>query len=257
MSFYRTLVRPGLFRLNPETVHQRTVELCRIAGGLPLVPKLARFRWHFTAPELQTEVAGLRVENPVGLAAGRDKSGQALRMLDHQGFGFTEIGSVSARPSAGNPKPRLFRLPLDRAIVVIYGVPNDGAEVVSQRLAAYRPLVPLGVNLVKTNQRSRRHGHLSGERLIEVLGESDHDEITMNRPANALCCAAVTLLASATITPAATVLPTGLHDLRIGDAAPDFALPGIDGRTHRLADYRSAKLPGRYRSKWGGSPSLQ
>jgi dihydroorotate dehydrogenase (fumarate)/dihydroorotate dehydrogenase len=151
MNLYRFLLRPLLFRFDPETVHQRTVEACRLVGTLPLVPALARSCLSFTAPELQTEVAGLRFENPIGLAAGWDKSGRALRMLDHLGFGFAEIGSVSARPSAGNPKPRLFRLPLDRAIVVNYGVPNDGAEVVARRVAAYRPRRPLGVNLVKTN----------------------------------------------------------------------------------------------------------
>jgi dihydroorotate dehydrogenase (fumarate)/dihydroorotate dehydrogenase len=72
-------------------------------------------------------------------------------MLDHLGFGFVEIGSISARPSKGNPKPRLFRLLKDRAIVVNYGLPNDGAEVIAKRLAAYRPRLPLGVNIVKTN----------------------------------------------------------------------------------------------------------
>ena len=151
MNLYRDILRPLLFRFDAETVHQRTVAACGVAGELPLVPTLARGCLNFTAPELQTEVAGLRVENPVGLAAGWDKSGHAVRMLDHLGFGFAEIGSVSARASVGNPKPRLFRLPLDRAIVVNYGVPNDGAAVVARRLAAYTPRVPLGVNIVKTN----------------------------------------------------------------------------------------------------------
>lgn len=151
MDLYRAMLRPLLFRLDAETVHQRTVAACGVAGALPLVPALARTCLDFTAPELQTELAGLPVTNPIGLAAGWDKSGRAVRMLDHLGFGFAEIGSISARPSAGNPKPRLFRLPEDRAIVVNYGVPNDGAEVVARRLAAYSPRLPLGVNIVKTN----------------------------------------------------------------------------------------------------------
>ncbi|HPM83792.1 MAG TPA: quinone-dependent dihydroorotate dehydrogenase [Candidatus Anammoximicrobium sp.] len=151
MNLYRLILRPLLFRLDAEAAHRRAVAACRVAGALPLVPTLARACLNFTAPELQTEVAGLRVENPIGLAAGWDKSGHAVRMLDHLGFGFAEIGSISARPSAGNPRPRLFRLPADRAIVVNYGVPNDGAEVVARRLTAYSPRVPLGVNIVKTN----------------------------------------------------------------------------------------------------------
>lgn len=73
-------------------------------------------------------------------------------MLDSLGFGFAEIGSVSADPSQGNPKPRLFRLPADRAVVVNYGLPNDGSDAVSRRVAGYRCRVPLGINVVKTNR---------------------------------------------------------------------------------------------------------
>ncbi len=148
---YRACLRPLLFRLDAETAHTATIEACRIAGALPFVPALAQRVFGCTAPQLQFEFAGLRFENPIGLAAGWDKSGRALRMLDHLGFGFAEIGSVSAAPSAGNPKPRLFRLPRDRAIIVNYGVPNEGADVVARRLAAYRPRIPIGVNIVKTN----------------------------------------------------------------------------------------------------------
>lgn len=151
MSLYTAVVRPLLFCLDAETAHYLTVETCRLAGAVPGVPQMTR-RWlEFTAPELETEFAGLRLASPLGLAAGWDKSGRALRMLDALGFGFTEIGSVSARPSGGNPKPRLFRLPQERALIVNYGLPNDGAEMVALRLAAHRPLHPLGVNIVKTN----------------------------------------------------------------------------------------------------------
>ena len=151
MSFYAAFLRPLLFRMKPERAHHLTVEACRIAGRIPLVPQLARACLEYSAPELNTQVAGLDFANPIGLAAGWDKSGRALRMLDHLGFGFAEVGSISARLSLGNPKPRLFRLPVDRAIVVNYGLPNDGAEVVAGRLESYRTQVPLGVNIVKTN----------------------------------------------------------------------------------------------------------
>ncbi len=151
MSIYTSLVRPLLFRLEAETAHHLTVEACRLAGGLPLVGRMTRACLEVAAPELRSEVAGLAVENPVGLAAGWDKSGRALGMLGHLGFGFAEIGSISAKPSLGNPKPRLFRLPGERAIVVNYGLPNEGAEVVAQRLAGHQLRVPLGVNIVKTN----------------------------------------------------------------------------------------------------------
>lgn len=148
---YRLLIRPLLFRLDAEFVHQGTVELCRWLGAIPGLPSLTRSIFEFRDASLQTEVAGLRFNNPLGLAAGWDKNGRALRMLNSLGFGFAEIGSVSARPSAGNPRPRLFRLPQDRAIVVNYGLPNDGARAVAARLQSHSHQDPLGINIVRTN----------------------------------------------------------------------------------------------------------
>jgi dihydroorotate dehydrogenase len=151
MSLYRTLLRPMLFTMAPETAHAFTVEVCRIAGAIPFLPRTSKALLEFSSPKLEMNLAGMSFANPIGLAAGWDKSGRALRMLDHLGFGFSEIGSVSARPSLGNPKPRLFRLAQDRAIVVNYGLPNEGVEVIAKRLASHRPRSPLGVNIVKTN----------------------------------------------------------------------------------------------------------
>ena len=88
----------------------------------------------------------------MGLAAGFDKSARAVPFLAALGFGHVEVGSISAEPSAGNPKPRLFRIPLDRGIVVNYGLPNDGADQVARRLAGLHACAPLGINLVSTNR---------------------------------------------------------------------------------------------------------
>jgi len=132
-------------------VHHGTVEMCHWLGKVPGVPQITRAILESNEPILRIEVAGMSLDNPLGLAAGWDKSGRALRMTQCLGFGFSEIGSISARPSRGNPRPRLFRLPAERAIIVNYGLPNDGAEVVARRLAESRPPYPLGVNIVKTN----------------------------------------------------------------------------------------------------------
>ena len=91
-------------------------------------------------------------ENPVGLAAGYDKSGRSVDGLSSLGFGHIEVGSVSIDPSIGNPKPRLFRLPEDEAVIVHYGLQNDGAQVVRDRLINRKTSVPIGVNIVKTNR---------------------------------------------------------------------------------------------------------
>jgi dihydroorotate dehydrogenase len=153
MSLYTSVLRPALFKIDPEVAHHLTVESCRLAGAVPPLRAVARRLLACDDSALRTEVAGLSFANPIGLAAGWDKSGRALAMLGSLGFGFAEIGSISADASEGNPKPRLFRLPQDRAIVVNYGLPNEGAEVVASRLQARRPSdVPIGVNIVKTNR---------------------------------------------------------------------------------------------------------
>ncbi len=151
MSVYRSVVRPLLFRCDAESVHNQAIALASRAGRSSLLCSCLS-KWYAVAdPRLATKVAGLHFANPVGLAAGFDKSARAVDCLAALGFGFLEIGSVSAEPSDGNPRPRLFRLPLDEAIIVNYGVPNDGAEIVARRISERRSTVPLGVNLIETN----------------------------------------------------------------------------------------------------------
>ncbi len=152
MSLYRTLVRPLLFRCDPERVHDLTIKASALAGALPPVTDLFNRLYTVADERLASTVAGLRFQNPVGLAAGYDKSGRALGLMSALGFGFLEIGSISAERSLGNPRPRLWRLPEDEAICVHYGLPNDGAETVAQRLAERTWPVPVGINLVKTNR---------------------------------------------------------------------------------------------------------
>jgi dihydroorotate dehydrogenase (fumarate)/dihydroorotate dehydrogenase len=106
----------------------------------------------FEDPHLAVKAAGLQFGSPLGLAAGFDKNGRGIALWEAFGFGHVEIGSVSAQYSAGNPKPRLWRLPEDEAVVVYYGLPNEGAEKVGQRLASIRREVPLGINIVNTNR---------------------------------------------------------------------------------------------------------
>lgn len=164
MTLYAGIVRPLLFRLDAEAAHRRA-----LAAG-------ARMGWAAAAlralcavddPRLSIDVAGLSFRSPLGLAAGFDKSGTAVTALAGLGFGAVEIGSVSLDPSAGNPKPRLFRLPRDRAIVVHYGLPNDGAPAVAARVAGTHLPVPLGINIVKTN----RGPAAAPETPDEIVGE--------------------------------------------------------------------------------------
>ena len=152
---YRPLLRPLLFRFEPERVHNAAVRCCELAGRLPMARHVAHSFYRFEDARLRQKVAGIEFANPLGLAAGFDKNGRAIAFMGACGFGHVEIGSISAYPSQGNPRPRLFRIPQDKGIIVHYGVPNDGADVVAGRLNGRRFAVPLGLNLVKTNDAAR------------------------------------------------------------------------------------------------------
>ena len=149
MTTYSRFIRPLAFRLDPETAHHLAIAAGERLGWAAGAMRAAMC---IEDERLATDVAGLHFPTPIGLAAGFDKSGSAMRALAGLGFGSIEIGSVSVDPSIGNPKPRLWRLPADQAIVVHYGLPNDGAEVIANRLARIRLPVPLGINLVVTNR---------------------------------------------------------------------------------------------------------
>ena len=151
MDLYRTLVRPLLFSCDAEWIHNRTLDAGAALGATHVGRTVLRTLFKYNHPSLHCTVAGLHFANPLGLAAGFDKNGRAVRALDALGFGSVEVGSVSAYPSVGNAKPRLFRLPADEAIIVNYGVPNGGAQAVSQRIHKRSTDGPLGVNLVETN----------------------------------------------------------------------------------------------------------
>ena len=144
------LIRPLLFRLDPETAHILTLYALRFTGALP--PLNWAISQFFNAPEKPVHAFGLTFRNPVGLAAGYDKDGIAVRGLAALGFGHIEIGTVTPRPQEGNPRPRLFRLVEDQAVINRMGFPGEGASKVERRLSSVvrRPSsVVIGVNLGK------------------------------------------------------------------------------------------------------------
>lgn len=140
---YRSLVRPILFRLPPETAHELALH------SLSLVPSRLLTR-PFNNPSLRSDRFGLTFSNPVGLAAGFDKNGIALQPLAALGFGFIEAGTVTHHPQPGNPRPRLFRLAEDKALLNRAGFNNDGAAAFAQRVKQHRPDCVLGVSIGKS-----------------------------------------------------------------------------------------------------------
>jgi dihydroorotate dehydrogenase len=151
MNAYAKWLRPLLFRADPESMHDRAIAAAERWSASPWLCAQTKRLFQFHDERLTVQLAGMRFPHPIGLAAGFDKSGRGIPFWEALGFGHVEIGSVSADLSSGNPRPRLFRAPEDRAIVVNYGLPNDGAIRVAERLAKLNPAVPLGLNIVNTN----------------------------------------------------------------------------------------------------------
>jgi dihydroorotate dehydrogenase len=148
------IFKPFLFVLSPESAHRLTLALLDLAAALPPARWLLR-RWYVAdGPHLRRHTMCLEFPNPVGLAAGFDKDGKHLRGLALLGFGFIEVGTVTPLPQAGNPRPRLFRLPPDRALINRMGFNNEGLDALAERLRLWReteqPGGPvIGVNIGK------------------------------------------------------------------------------------------------------------
>jgi dihydroorotate dehydrogenase len=133
------LTRDSLLRMDPETAHRATINALRLG--------LAPQQDYPDPPELKTTIAGLDLTNPIGMAAGFDKNGEVPRPLALMGFGLVEVGTVTPRPQAGNPKPRLFRVPGAEGVINRMGFNNDGHDEVYRRLNGVRVPAALGINI--------------------------------------------------------------------------------------------------------------
>ena len=141
MGFYKAALRPLLFRMDPESAHEMAFKALE-RGAVNVKP--------FESPLLGQELFGIQFSNPLGLAAGFDKNARAVAQWHKVGFGFAEIGTVTWHAQPGNPRPRLFRLPEDKALISRMGFNNDGAVAVADRLSKTKSQVPLGINLGKS-----------------------------------------------------------------------------------------------------------
>ena len=131
---YKSLIRPLLFRYDPEKIHHFTFSSIRFLNSIPGMPALLRSMYDVRDPRLEREVFGLKFPNPVGLAAGLDKDAVLYRELGGLGFGFIEIGTLTPKPQEGNPKERLFRLREDSALINRMGFNNGGVHAAVERL---------------------------------------------------------------------------------------------------------------------------
>ncbi len=131
---YKTVLKPIFFGMDPELVHDRMIKTGKWIGSCALGRWLLRMMFGYGAPILRQDVAGLTFENPVGLAAGFDKNAELTKVLPQIAFGFAELGSVTGEYCPGNAKPRLWRLKKSESLLVYYGLKNDGAGIVAERV---------------------------------------------------------------------------------------------------------------------------
>lgn len=159
-----------LHRLDPERAHDLSIKA--LASGLaPLNGGPV------TSERLRLRLAGLDLPNPVGLAAGYDKSARVVGPLMRAGFGFVEVGAATPRPQPGNPRPRLFRLSGDQAIINRFGFNNEGAEAIADRLAARPAGIPVGLNIGANKDSADRAADFA--QVVRMAG--DHaDFLTVN-----------------------------------------------------------------------------
>ena len=161
MSLYERLGMAALRRMDPERAH--TLALTGLKTGLAPLPR--RYR----SPRLKTQVGSLALDNPLGLAAGFDKNAEAIGPLFAAGFGFVEAGAVTPRPQPGNPKPRLFRLSADRAVINRFGFNSEGMEAVAKRLENRPKGGVLGLNLGANKDSDDRAGDFGA--ILSRCGE--------------------------------------------------------------------------------------
>lgn len=149
---YKSIIRKILFKFDPEAVHYFTFDLIKIVSKIPFISVLIRSIFQVNHPSLERELFGLRFKNPVGLAAGFDKNAVLYNELANFGFGFIEIGTVTPKAQAGNPKKRLFRLQDDKGIINRMGFNNAGLEGVIKQLKKNKKKIIIGGNIGKNTQ---------------------------------------------------------------------------------------------------------
>lgn len=146
---YKHFLKPILFQFNPETAHNILFSLLAFLRYVPGARALIRAFYKKESPKLAREVFGLHFPNPVGLAGGLDKNGEFYNDMANFGFGFVEIGSLTPKPQDGNPRPRCFRVPQDKALINRYGINNKGVKNAVEHIKKDRPEVIVAANISK------------------------------------------------------------------------------------------------------------
>ncbi len=179
---YKSIIRPILFKTDPEWIHDRITSAGIFYGKFKPLRYVIGLFCNYNNPMLSQDVGGIHYSNPIGLAAGFDKNSLLTQIMPSMGFGYEEIGSVTALPCEGNAKPRLWRLPKHKSLVVYYGLKNDGCKAIAARLGSQKRLFPVGISIAKTNCKATVDEKVAIEDYYEsyVTLEPIADYITIN-----------------------------------------------------------------------------
>ena len=139
------------FRFDPEDVHDHMISFGETLGSSKISQFFIALLFYYQNDMLRQKICGISFPNPIGLSAGFDKNAQLTDIMPSVGFGFMEVGSITAEPCEGNHKPRLWRLKESKSLLVYYGLKNDGAKRIARKLRHKKCSIPLGISIAKTN----------------------------------------------------------------------------------------------------------
>jgi len=162
---YRNILKKIYFKFDPELVHNRFISIGKFLGSSSVTKKATSLAFNYRNPMLRQKLAGIEFVNPVGLAAGFDKSAQIISIISDVGFGFEEAGSITAKPNNGNDGTRLERLIDKKSLWVNFGLNNKGVNEISSRLAGKKYKIPFAISVAKTNCK---------ETAVDSVGRADY-----------------------------------------------------------------------------------
>src|SRR3989344_1098492 len=186
--FYKEILKKILFHLDPESVHDIFVNFGEVLGSNILTRRITSLQYNYQNKALEQEVMGIKLRNPIGLAAGFDYNGRLTQILPSIGFGLATIGSITYKSYDGNPKPRLKRLPKSLSLIVNKGIKNEGVKKIINCLKKLSFDIPIGISVAKTNSKETANekgaikDYLSSLKLLEKSNLGSYYEINISCP---------------------------------------------------------------------------
>lgn len=172
-GIYAYVLKPIFFRNDPELIHDQMTKIGRFLGSHFFGKILTKELFFYKSPLLEQKILGINFKNPIGLSAGFDKNAELTDILPSVGFGFAEVGSITGDPCAGNPKPRLWRLPKSKSLAVYYGLKNNGAEIIAKNLKYKKFDIPIGVSVAATNSKKNKDVRKAVEDFAKAFREME------------------------------------------------------------------------------------